>query len=86
VFGTPESALVPLMLNIERDFPGVRTFSLPSLGDGRDGRIARRHIELGVKGPPERIDAAFEALRGAVQASGAEFETPRPGEAGKGQG
>jgi molybdopterin-biosynthesis enzyme MoeA-like protein len=86
VFGTPESALVPLMLGIERDFPGVRTFSLPSLGDGRDGRIARRHIELGVKGPPERIDAAFEALRGAVQASGAEFEAPLAGEAGKGQG
>jgi molybdopterin-biosynthesis enzyme MoeA-like protein len=74
VFGTPESALVPMMLAIERDFPGVRTFSLPSLGDGRDGRLARRHIELGVKGPPERIAAAFEALRRAVQSSGAEFE------------
>jgi molybdopterin-biosynthesis enzyme MoeA-like protein len=73
VFGTPESALVPMMLGIERDFPGVRTFSLPSLGDGHDGRIARRHIELGVKGPPERISAAFEALRCAVQTSGAEF-------------
>jgi molybdopterin-biosynthesis enzyme MoeA-like protein len=73
VFGTPESALVPLMLGIERDFPGVRTFSLPSLGDGRDGRLARRHIELGVKGPPAQIEAAFEALRCAVQASGAKF-------------
>jgi molybdopterin-biosynthesis enzyme MoeA-like protein len=73
VFGTPESALVPMMLVVERDFPGVRTFSLPSLGDGRDGRIARRHIELGVKGPPEQINAAFEALRSAVQSSGAEF-------------
>jgi molybdopterin-biosynthesis enzyme MoeA-like protein len=73
VFGTPESALVPVMLGIERDFPGVRTFSLPSLGDGRDGRVARRHIELGVKGPPGQIGAAFEALRRAVQESGAEF-------------
>jgi molybdopterin-biosynthesis enzyme MoeA-like protein len=73
VFGTPESAVVPIMLGIEREFPGVRTFSLPSLGDGRDGRPARRHIELGVKGPVERIDAAFEALRRAVQSSGAEF-------------
>jgi molybdopterin-biosynthesis enzyme MoeA-like protein len=73
IFGTPESAVVPMMLAIERDFPGVRTFSLPSLGDGRDGRLARRHIELGVKGPPERIDAAFEALRSAVQTSGAEY-------------
>jgi len=73
VFGTPESAVVPIMLKIEQDFAPVRTFSLPSLGDGRDGRLARRHIELGVKGPPERIDAAFEALRRAVEQSGAEF-------------
>jgi molybdopterin-biosynthesis enzyme MoeA-like protein len=73
VFGTPESALVPMMLSIERDFPTVRTFSLPSLGDGRDGRIARRHIELGVKGPPERIEAAFEALRRALEQSGVEY-------------
>jgi molybdopterin-biosynthesis enzyme MoeA-like protein len=73
VFGTPESAVVPMMLSIEREFAPVRTFSLPSLGDGRDGRIARRHIELGVKGPPERIDAAFEALRHAVEQSGVEF-------------
>jgi molybdopterin-biosynthesis enzyme MoeA-like protein len=73
VFGTPESALVPMMLRVEQEFPAVRTFSLPSLGDGRDGRLARRHIELGVKGPPEQIAAAFEALRAAVQASGAEF-------------
>ena len=73
IFGTPESALVPMMLGVERDFPGVRTFSLPSLGDGVDGRLARRHIELGVKGSPARIDAAFEALRRAVEQSGAEF-------------
>jgi len=73
VFGTPESAVVPIMVGIERDFPGVRTFSLPSLGDGGDGRLARRHIELGVKGSPGRIDAAFEALRRAVEQSGAEF-------------
>jgi molybdopterin-biosynthesis enzyme MoeA-like protein len=76
VFGTPESALVPMMLGVERDFPGVRTFSLPSLGDGRDGRMARRHVELGVKGPPDRINAAFDALRAAVQSSGAEFSIP----------
>ncbi len=73
VFGTPESAVVPMMLKVEREFPDVRTFSLPSLGDGRDGRVARRHIELGVKGPPERVDAAFETLRREVEQSGAEF-------------
>jgi molybdopterin-biosynthesis enzyme MoeA-like protein len=75
VFNTPESAVVPMMQQIERDFPQVRTFSLPSLGDGRDGRPARRHIELGVKGPPTQIDAAFESLRRAVEQSGAEFSS-----------
>jgi len=75
VFGTAESALVPMMLQLERDFPRVRTFSLPSIGDGQDGRIARRHIELGVKGPPDAIDAAFESLRRAVQQSGVEHSS-----------
>ena len=73
VFDTPESALVPVMQDIERDFAPVRTFSLPSLGDGRDGRLARRHIELGVKGPPAMIDAAFDSLRCAIERMGAEF-------------
>jgi molybdopterin-biosynthesis enzyme MoeA-like protein len=72
VFGTPESAIVPMMLAIEREFPLVRTFSLPSLGDGLDGRPSRRHIELGVKGPPGPAEAAFEALRRAVEAAGIE--------------
>jgi molybdopterin-biosynthesis enzyme MoeA-like protein len=73
VFDTAESALVPMMQRIERDFAPVRTFSLPSLGDGRDGRPARRHIELGVKGPVGMIEAAFDALRRDVEAIGSEF-------------
>jgi hypothetical protein len=52
----------------------VRAFSLPSIGDGKDGRPARRHIELGVKGPPERIEAAFAYLVEGVQRLGAEFQ------------
>jgi molybdopterin-biosynthesis enzyme MoeA-like protein len=73
VFDTAESALVPMMQRIEREFTPVRTFSLPSLGDGGDGRPARRHIELGVKGPATLIDAAFDSLRRDVQALGSEF-------------
>jgi len=73
VFETPESALVPLMQDIEQRFAGVRAFSLPSVGDGSDGRIARRHVELGVKGPADRIDAAYEALRAGIVALRAEF-------------
>jgi molybdopterin-biosynthesis enzyme MoeA-like protein len=73
VFETPESALVPLMRDIEAQYDGVRTFSLPSVGDGSDGRLARRHIELGVKGDAAQAAAAYTALRMGVAALGAEF-------------
>ena len=38
---------------------GVKVFSLPSMGD--DG--SRRHVELGVRGDPEQVRQAIEALR-----------------------
>lgn len=69
VFELPESTLTPLMERIERDFPTVRVFSLPSVGDAaRGGIFARRHIDLGVKGDPAAIDAAYAQLRAGVQA------------------
>ena len=74
VFETPESALVPLMEAIEREFAGVKAFSLPSIGDGRDGRPARRHIELGVKGDAALVAPAFEAMVQGVRQLAAPFE------------
>jgi molybdopterin-biosynthesis enzyme MoeA-like protein len=74
VFETAESLLVPLMRDLEQRFEGVKSFSLPSVGDGRDGRVPRRHIELGVKGPPGNIEDAFAALCAGVTVLGAEFE------------
>jgi molybdopterin-biosynthesis enzyme MoeA-like protein len=74
VFDTPESAIAPLMEEVERSFSGVSAFSLPSVGDGSDGRLARRHIELGVKGEAQQIDAAFAFLKHAVAQLGAPFE------------
>lgn len=76
VFETPESALVPLMEAIEREFIGIKAFSLPSIGDGRDGRPARRHVELGVKGDGTLVESAFEFLLQGVQKLGASFEPP----------
>lgn len=61
-----ESTATPLMERIERDFPGVRVYSLPSMGEAG----MRRHIELGVKGAPEGLDAAFDALREGALALG----------------
>ncbi len=79
VFELPESTLTPLMERIEHDFPGVRVFSLPSVGDAERGGIyARRHIDLGVKGEPEAVAAAFVKLREGVHQLGGDIvERPR---------
>jgi len=58
VFGSMESTLTPLMLDIERNHPGIRVFSLPSV----DHPVRGRHIELGVKGAYADLPAAFDAL------------------------
>lgn len=71
VFETPESAITPLMEEVEARFPGIKSFSLPSVGDGRDGKPARRHIELGVKGAAPLIDEAFGWMCAGVASMGA---------------
>jgi molybdopterin-biosynthesis enzyme MoeA-like protein len=76
VFETPESALVPLMEAIEREFVGIKAFSLPSIGDGTDGRPARRHVELGVKGDVTLVEPAFDVLLQGIQRLGVPFEPP----------
>jgi len=58
VMGAMEATLTPLMLAIEARFAGVKVFSLPSVDHPEFGR----HIELGVKGLPELVDASFPEL------------------------
>lgn len=70
VFETAESALTPLMEEIEARYPGVKVFSLPSVGDA----VTRRHIELGVKGEPVQTAAAFEHLRAGLERMSAEYK------------
>ncbi len=74
VFETAESLIVPLMEAVEAKFSAVKAFSLPSVGDGRDGRPARRHIELGVKGPVELVDGAFAIIEEGVRALAVESQ------------
>jgi molybdopterin-biosynthesis enzyme MoeA-like protein len=71
VFETAESVITPLMVDVEARFARVKAFSLPSVGDGQDGRPARRHIELGVKGPPEDVEAAFAMVLAGLARLGA---------------
>lgn len=69
VFGAMESRLTPMMEALEAQFAGISVFSLPHVGDGS----ARAHIELGVKGDPAQVEAAFDVMRDAVINTGAEY-------------
>jgi molybdopterin-biosynthesis enzyme MoeA-like protein len=69
VFGSMEATLTPLMQDIERIHPGVKVFSLPSVDHPEYGR----HIDLGVKGAPGDVDAAFPMLRAGLLALGAKL-------------
>jgi len=69
-----ESSLTPLMESIENNFPSVKVFSLPSVGDpSRGGVFAKRHIELGVKGASDLVDEAFMLLKKGVSDLGHEI-------------
>jgi molybdopterin-biosynthesis enzyme MoeA-like protein len=69
-----ESALTPLMERIEANFPGVKVFSLPSVGDAsRGGVYAQKHIELGIKGNANLLESAWIALRAGTQELGYEI-------------
>jgi molybdopterin-biosynthesis enzyme MoeA-like protein len=69
VYEQAEATLTPLMEALQASYPGVRVFSLPSVGDAQ----TRRHIELGVKGQPEQVDLAFAAMRAELDRVGAEY-------------
>lgn len=69
-----ESTLTPLMERIEANFPGVKVFSLPSVGDASKGGVyAQRHIELGIKGNANLLESAWIALRTGTQELGYEI-------------
>jgi molybdopterin-biosynthesis enzyme MoeA-like protein len=66
VYEAGESQLIPAMEEVGRGHPGVKVFSLPSMG--ADG--SRIHVELGVRGDPGQVQAAIEALKRLVRAGG----------------
>jgi molybdopterin-biosynthesis enzyme MoeA-like protein len=66
-----EATLTPLMEQLEARYPGVRVFSLPSVGDEN----TRRHIELGVKGEPGQVAAAFADMLAELDRLGTEYRT-----------
>jgi molybdopterin-biosynthesis enzyme MoeA-like protein len=70
VYEAGESQLIPAMESTEKAYPGMKVFSLPSMG--ADG--SRIHVELGVRGAPQQVEAAMEALRQAVRKAGFPFK------------
>jgi molybdopterin-biosynthesis enzyme MoeA-like protein len=68
VRGANESSLIPVFERVERDFPGIKTFSLPSVDHPTFGV----HIEIGVKGEgTARVAEAMRVLRSGAAATGA---------------
>lgn len=67
VRGLAEATLTPLMELVERDWPGVKVFSLPRLNP------RTYEIELGVKGASEQIEPAFAFLRREAALLGGEI-------------
>ena len=66
LFETPESRIAGLMDQLLASFPGVKAYSLPSVGE--DGK--RRHLELGVEGEEALVDRAMEEIRVEVERRG----------------
>ena len=61
IFGAMEATLTPVMEQVEAAHPRVKVFSLPSVDHPTFGR----HIDLGVKGPPDAVAPAYaDLLRG----------------------
>ncbi|MDO5086088.1 MAG: molybdopterin-binding protein [Comamonadaceae bacterium] len=63
LYGAMEATLTPVMERVEAAHPQVKVFSLPSVDHAEHGR----HIDLGVKGPPAAVAAAYADLRAWLQ-------------------
>jgi len=70
VYEAGESQLIAAMVDTEKQFPGIKVFSLPSMGDGG----SRRHVELGVRGDPGQVGDAMGLLRDLVRNAGFPFK------------
>jgi molybdopterin-biosynthesis enzyme MoeA-like protein len=72
VYGLAESTISPLMEEVNATYPGLKAFSLPSMGEGG----TRRHIELGVRGVPDEVEPAMALLRRGIAGLGGTTDIP----------
>jgi len=73
VYDLAESIVTPLMIEVEQRYRGLKSFSLPSMGEAG----VRRHLELGVRGVPEEVTPAIEQMKLGVVALGGRWEEKR---------
>lgn len=75
VFGQPESRVTPIMEYVEQAYPGIRSYSLPSVGwHNEDGTSVKPHIEFGIKAEGEAVallDKAWAEVLQRLQSLGA---------------
>lgn len=76
VLGASEAILTPIMNRVEAEHDGVKVFSLPSVDHPDFGP----HIDLGVRGAPTTVDAAFDDLLRWMQPLGLRYgpQSTRP--------
>jgi len=78
IFGQPESRVAPIMEYVERTYPGVRSYSLPSVGwQNTDGTAVKPHIEFGIKaegGACRDLDKAWDEVLQRLRKLGAELK------------
>jgi molybdopterin-biosynthesis enzyme MoeA-like protein len=70
-FRLPESRITPALEELEKKWPGVKAFSLPSMGE-----TGHPHIDLGVKGEPAAAAQALAYLRAEVIRVGGSLTPP----------
>jgi molybdopterin-biosynthesis enzyme MoeA-like protein len=75
VYEVPESTITPLMQNVESRYRGLKSFSLPSMGEAG----VRRHIELGVRGAPDEVSEAIEHMKAGVISLGGTWQPVEKG-------
>jgi molybdopterin-biosynthesis enzyme MoeA-like protein len=75
VYEVPESTITPLMQEVESRYRGLKSFSLPSMGEAG----VRRHIELGVRGAPEEVSEAIERMKAGVTSLGGTWQPVEKG-------
>ncbi len=71
-FRLPESRITPALEALELRWPGVKAFSLPSMGE-----TGHPHIDLGVKGEPDAAAQALAFLREEVLRLGGQLNPPQ---------